>query len=198
MKRKIPIIFGLVAASLTAWWGYDYSLDWGYAHQSYLVEKVDAPTFTVEIPKGWRRPDYRDPRESQTDFSASSSTSTADEGDPYFVRGRLSIEDYGEKTTVEAVMAQWRKDVEREGRVSRARLGEIEAKTWTTMLPFVDISGEARTFVFRGTNGHIYSGYYMLSYGSYRMRQDYVFGRILASMKFRDAPQPRGAAAAAY
>jgi hypothetical protein len=196
MKRKFIIFGALVAFTLGAWWAYDYALDWRYAHQPFEVERVDAPTFTVEIPKGWNRPNYADPRESKNMFQTS--TNSKDEGDPYFVLSTLSVEDYGESATVESVMAGWRKDGERQGRVSRVRLGDIETETWTTALPFVDISGKARTFVFRGTNGHIYSGFYMLSGGGFRMRQDYVFGRILASMKFRDAPQSRGAAAATH
>lgn len=195
MKRGLTALLAFSVAAAAAWWAYGYSRDWRYAHQPLEVEEVEAPTFSIEIPKGWERPDYSDPREDASEFTTSASTATSDEGDPYFVQGRLSITDYGEKDTVDSVMADWRKDEKRQGRISPARLGKTEAKTWTTSLPFFEIVGEARTFVFRGTNGHVYSGYYQLSRpGPFRMRQDYVFARILASMKFRDDSMPGGAA----
>ncbi len=153
-----------------------------YARPDYEVEVVDARTYTVSIPKGWHRPDYSNPRESKTGFTIS--TFAQDIGDPYFVYGTLAIEDCGTQT-VENVAADWRKG-QPNGPVATARLGVIEASTWSSELPMGELTGEARTFVFRAPNGHTYSAHYQLApRGRHRMRQDHVFGRILASMKFK-------------
>jgi hypothetical protein len=190
MKKSILAVLGVLSIALAAWWLYDYAHARRYAHQPYEVEEFDTPTFTVAIPRGWRRPNYADPRESTKHFMTS--TFSKDEGNPYFVLGTLGINDEGTAKTVDAVIGEWRKDGDHEGRISTTRIGGVEAFTWTTVLPFVEFAGSGRTYVFKGTNGHVYSAYYMLSGGAYRMRQDYVYGRILASMKFHEERAPKG------
>lgn len=183
MKRYWGWGVALVAAVFAAWWIMVYISDFRYSRRDCEVEEVAGPAFTVLIPKGWRRPDYSNPRESKTGFSTSSSVREGEGA--CFVYGSMNIEDEGASVKVESVLADWRKD-DGDGRLSKTKIGAIDAWTWTSRLSFVELVGEARTFVFRGANGHVYSAHYPLAArGGYRMRQDYVFGRILASMKFK-------------
>lgn len=182
MKRTMRWAGVLALLGLSAWMLAGYRADRSYARREYEVEAVDAPSFRVEIPKGWRRPDYAASWESKTGFSTSSPI--REPGSEYFVYGSLSIQDEG-TGSIESVLAAWRKD-EDDGKVSQAKLGELDALTWTSTLSFIDFAGEARTYVFLAPNGHIYSAHYQLTpRGALRMRQDYVFGRILASLKFK-------------
>lgn len=113
------------------------------------------------------------------------STATFDESDPYFIKGNLSINDEGKNTSVEKVLAEWRKDGT-PGPIHRVQFAGVEAQTWTDVMGFVDISGRVRAYVFAGPNGHTYSASYLCAIGKFGERQDYVFGRILASLKFHE------------
>ncbi len=182
MTRNLRWGLALAAAGLAAWGISRYLADQRYSRPDYDVEVVETDTFAVGIPKGWRRPDYKNPRESRTGFTTSSSAQ--DDGDPYFVYGALAIEDNGSQS-VESVIADWRKG-QPNSSVRSSRLGNIEASTWTSQLTMGELAGEDRTFVFKAPNGHVYSAHYPLApRGRHRMRQDYVFGRILAGMKYR-------------
>ncbi len=179
--RNFRLVAMILTVVLAGWWLSQYRSDWNFARGDYELVEVDGPTFTVLIPKGWRKPDYANPRESKKGFTTSSSES----GGSLRVEGALSIEDEGAGAKIEAVLADWRKD-EGNGSLNVTKIAGNEAWTWRSTLSFVDISGEARTFVFRGSNGHVYSAHYQLAQkGRERMRQEYVFGRILASMKFK-------------
>lgn len=191
MKRTIIGFVALIVVCLAAWQGVVNIQFWRYAHRSYVTEEFDTPTFTVQIPKGWEKPDYANPRESKALFATGSTA--RDEQDADFVYSRLEIDDHGDQVTVDSVMADWRKDATRVSRTSRTRLGGIDAWTWKNNLAFADMVGESRTFVFRGTNGHVYSSDYALPRATpYRMRQDYVFRRMLSSLKFHE-PRDRSA-----
>lgn len=182
MKRALGWTAAVVSGLLLLWLAAEYVNVRRYARPNYEVEDVDAMTYAIQIPKGWRRTDFSNPRESPREFTTS--TTSSDRSDPNFVLGSLDIEDHGAKV-VEAVVTEWRRG-QGNSEVAKKRLGEIEALTWTSQLPMVEVSGEARTFVFRGGNGHVYSAHYQLaSERGPRARQDYVFGRILASMKFK-------------
>lgn len=182
MTRYLRWGLALAAAGLVVWGIARYLADQRYSRPDYDIEVVDTDTYTVSIPKGWRRPDYKNPRESRTGFTTS--TSAQDAGDPYFVYGALAIEDNGSQS-VESVIADWRKG-QPNSSVRSSRLGDIEASTWTSQLPTGELTGEDRTFVFMAANGHVYVAHYQLApRGGYRMRQDYVFGRVLASLKFK-------------
>lgn len=182
MKRVFGWAVGVATVALIIWVATEYTKGHRYARPDYDVEEVDAVSFTVQIPRGWRRTNYSDPRESPLEFTAS--TSASDPASPYFVFGTLDVEDHGSKS-VEAVTETWRKG-QPNSPVSRVKLGPLEADTWTSQLPMAELAGEARTFVYRGANGHVYSAHYQLAApGGHRSRQDYVFGRILASIKFK-------------
>lgn len=182
MKRTMRWAAVLALLGLCGWLLAGYRADLNYSRREYEVETVDAPSFKVDIPRGWRRPDYAASWESKTEFSTSSPI--RERRSEYFVYGSLSIRDEG-AGSIESVLADWRKDKD-DGKVSKTKLGGLDALTWTSTLSFIDFAGEARTYVFRAPNGHVYSAHYQLTpRGAYRMRQDYVFGRILASMKFK-------------
>lgn len=182
MMRILRVGAALAAAGLVVWGIARYASDRRYARPVYESETVEAASYTLSIPKGWRKTDFKNPRESKTGFSTS--TSANDAGDPYFVYGALSIEDYGTRP-LESVVADWRKG-QPNSAVVQSRLGDLEASGWTSELLMGELAGEARTFVFTAPNGHTYGAHYQLAQrGRHRMRQDYVFGRLLASMKFK-------------
>lgn len=182
MNRTVGWTVAAMSGLMLLWFSAEIVNVRRYPRPTYEVESVDAVTYAVQIPKGWRKTDFSDRRESTLEFTTS--TTSIDRNDPYFVLGALDIEDHG-PTSVEAVVAEWRRG-QGNSEVAKKRLGEIETLTWTSELPMVELSGEARTFVFRGENGRVYSAHYQLaSERGPRARQDYVFGRILASMKFK-------------
>lgn len=185
MRKIFLSIFAIGAGLLAAWWAIDGARAWRYAHQPFEVEEADAPTFSIAIPKGWRRPNYANPREDEAYFSTSASTSTLNDESPYFVFGPLSITDEGKDATADHVVAEWRKQGTA-GTIQRVKFGSVEAQTWTDIVGGIDVAGESRTSVFAAPNGHLYSAYYMRAPGASGMRQDYVFGRVLASMKFHE------------
>jgi hypothetical protein len=152
-----------------------------FVRRAYEVESVEAPTFTVEIPKGWSRPDYSKSWESRKVFAVS--TQAAEPSDPLFVFGTLSITDEGPRSEAD-VIAEWRKG-QPNSEIGRVKLGELEAAEWRSELPMADLVGEARTLVFRASNGRVYGAHYQRARGRDGLRQDYVFGRVIASMKFK-------------
>lgn len=179
--RKRMLAVSVIVVALAAWRTSIYFSERSYARMDYEVEEANGRSFTVQIPKGWSKPDYSNPRESKTGFT----TSSPGRDGTHFVQGTLSIEDEGNGAKIESVLADWRKD-EGNGRLSATKIAGNEAWTWQSTLALIDVVGESRTFVFRGGNGHVYSAHYQLAQkGRYRLRQDYVFGRILASMKFK-------------
>ena len=67
----------------------------------------------------------------------------------------------------------------------------VMAKTWTELVPMVEIAREVRTFVFLGPNGHFYRAEYDLTvHKRIRWRYDYLFRRILDTMEFKPDAAP--------
>lgn len=185
MKKIIAAAIGLILTAAAIWFFAGWVSERNYALRPLETEEFSAPTFTVQIPKGWERPDYSDPRESRIRFTTS--PTSRDKEDPYFVYGHLTIADEGLES-VEAVVDEWRKGGDYEGPISKVKLGSIDAVGWTGVQGFVEVSGDDRTFVFAGTNGRTYSAHYLMARpGRYRKRQEFVFQRIIASMKFKPA-----------
>lgn len=192
MKKTLGKLAGVATAGFIIWTMVNSISDRRFARRPYETEEAISPAFTVVIPKGWEKSDYTNPRESPEIFMTS--TSSNDRDDPYFVYGTLSIEDHGSKTPG-VLVEEWRKG-HPVGPVSRIKLGAIEADTWVNQLPLTEVVVESRTFVFVGANGHTYDAHYQIGRGGkYRLRQDYVFQRIIASMKFKPeaakTPVPR-------
>lgn len=186
-KKALIAVVGLC----TALAGYEFIAGWNYVNQSVEWKLVSADSFTAECPAHWHTTEHANhPRLDRRHMAFDSRPQHP--GDDSYERSLGIYDELTSTQDVDSLISEKRGRSKHSGPVRDVPLSNgIVAKSWTDVMPTVEIGIPFRTFVFKAPNGHIYTATHDIPQGwKHAWRYDRLFRRILGSMKFKDAPAP--------